>query len=56
MVMKRTMATATRVVGNETGNGDDGKSDGDSNKVGGQATASRAMLSGTVTGGQWQWQ
>ncbi len=28
------------MVGDETGNGDGGKSDGDNNKVGGQATAS----------------
>ena len=29
-----------RLAGYETGNGDGGKSDGDDNKVGGQATAS----------------
>ncbi len=29
-----------RLAGDETGNGDGGKSDGDDNKVGGQATAS----------------
>jgi hypothetical protein len=35
------MASATRVVCNEEGNGDGGKSDGD--KGGGRATATRAM-------------
>ncbi len=53
-VMKRTMATATRVVGNETGNGDGGKSDGNGDKGGGQATASRAITLAMVTGRQWQ--
>ncbi len=37
----RAMASATRVVCNEEGNGDGGKSDGD--KGGGRATATRAM-------------
>jgi len=36
------------VAGNETGIGDGGKSDGDGDKVGGQATASRAMARATV--------
>ncbi len=36
------------MAGNETGNGDGGKSDGDDNKVGGQATASNGE------GGRWQ--
>jgi len=38
------------VAGNETGIADGGKSDGDGNKVGGQATASRAMARAMVTG------
>ena len=37
------------MAGDETGIGDGGKSDGDGNKVGGQATASRAMARATVT-------
>jgi len=48
------------LAGDETGNGDGGKSDGDDNKVGGQATASngkggrrltatRAMATATAT-------
>ncbi len=45
---------ATRVAGNKTGNGNGSKSDGDGNKVGGQATASRAMASATVMHGQRQ--
>ncbi len=53
--MKRLMATATRVAGNETGNGDGGKSGGDGDKFGKQATASRAMVLATVTRRQWQW-
>jgi hypothetical protein len=54
VAMKRVMATATRVAGNKTGNGDGSKSDGNCNKVGGQATASRAMALAMVTHGQWQ--
>ena len=49
-----------RLAGDETGNGDGGKSDGDNDKVGGQATASngeggrrlmatRAMMMVTAT-------
>ncbi len=38
----RAIALATRVVCDEEGNGDGGKSDG--NKGGGQATATRAMV------------
>ncbi len=34
-VTKRVMATATRVAGDEEGNGDSGKSNGDGNKNGG---------------------
>ncbi len=37
MATKRMMATATRVVGNEEGNGDGGKSNGDGDKGGGRA-------------------
>ncbi len=51
--MKRAMAMATRVVGNETGNGDGGKSNGNGNKIGGQATASRALALVMVTHGRW---
>ena len=39
------------MAGDETGIGDGGKSDGDGNKVGSQATASRAMARATVK--QW---
>ncbi len=53
MAMKWVMATVTRVAGDKTGNGNGGKSDGNSDKVGGRATASRAMASAMVTGGQW---
>jgi hypothetical protein len=35
---KRAIAMATRVASNDNGNGDGGKSNGDSNKGGGQAT------------------
>jgi hypothetical protein len=52
--MKRAMAMATRVAGNETGHGDMGKSDGNGDKVGRQAIASRAMARAPVTRGQWQ--
>ncbi len=37
MAMKRAMATATRVVGDEEGNGNGGKSNGDGNKGGRRA-------------------
>jgi len=37
------------VAGDETGIGDGGKSNGDDDKVGGQATASRAMVRAMVT-------
>ncbi len=37
------------MAGDETGIGNGGKSDGDGNKVGGKATASRAMAKATVT-------
>jgi hypothetical protein len=37
MATKRMMATATTVVGNEEGNGDGGKSNGNSNEGGRQA-------------------
>ena len=40
------------MVGDVTGIGDGGKSDGDGDKVGGQATASRAMARAMVT--RWQ--
>jgi hypothetical protein len=50
-VIKRAMAMATKVVGNKTGNGDGGKSNGNGDKVGGQATASRAMATAMVTRG-----
>ena len=40
-----------RVAGDETGIGDGSKSDGNGDKVGGQATASRVMVRATVT--QW---
>jgi hypothetical protein len=43
MATKRVMATATRVVGDEEGNGDGSKSDGDGNENGGQAIAMRVM-------------
>jgi hypothetical protein len=54
--MKRSMATAMMVAGNETSNGNGGKSDGNGDKVGGKATAFRAMASATVMLGRWQWQ
>ena len=38
-----------RVADDETGIGDGGKSDGNGNKVGGQATASSAMARAMVT-------
>ncbi len=53
-VMKRAMATATRVVGNEEGNCNGGKSVDNGSKVGRQATASRSMATATGTCGQWQ--
>ena len=40
------------MAGDKSGIGDGGKSDDDNNKVGGQATASRAMARATVT--QWR--
>ncbi len=43
MVTKRAIAMAMRVAGDKEGNGDSGKSNGDRNKGGGQATAMRAM-------------
>ncbi len=54
MAMKRAMATAMRVAGDEPGNGNGSKSDVDGNKVGRQATASREMASATVTRGRWR--
>jgi hypothetical protein len=51
--MKWEMAKVRWVAGNETGNGNGGKSNGNSDKVGRQATASRAMARATVTRGQW---
>ncbi len=51
--MKRAMATVTWVVGNKEGNCNGGKSNGDGNKVVGQATASKAMGTATAMGGQW---
>ncbi len=46
--MKRVISMATRVVGNKEGNGNGCKSDGNGNKVGRQATASRAMATATA--------
>ncbi len=40
---KKAMTMATRVASNKEGNGDGGKSNGNRDKVGGQATAMRAM-------------
>jgi hypothetical protein len=40
---KRVMATATRVVGDKEGNGNGGKSNGNSVKGGGQLTAMSVM-------------
>ena len=40
------------MAGDETGIGDGGKSDGNGNKVGGQATASRAMVRATMMDGK----
>ncbi len=54
MGMKRAMATAARLAGNKEGNGDCGKSNGNGNKVGGQATASKEMAIATAMRGQWQ--
>jgi hypothetical protein len=50
------MATAMRVAGNKEGNGDFGKSDGDGNKGGGQATAmatKRVIVTATRVAGWW---
>jgi hypothetical protein len=51
--MKRVMATAMRVAGEETGNGVGSKSNGNGNKVGGQVTASGLMAKAMVMRGQW---
>jgi hypothetical protein len=51
------MATTMRVVGNEVGNGDFGKSDCDNNKGGGQATATatkRVIMTATRVAGWWR--
>ncbi len=57
MATKRVMVMVTatgmgEVAGDETGIGNGGKSNGNGNKVGGQARASRAMVRATVM--QWQ--
>jgi hypothetical protein len=52
--IKRAMVIATRVVGDKEGNGDCGKRNGNGNKVVGQVTAMRAMVTVTATRGQWQ--
>ncbi len=54
--MKRAMAMAMRVVGNKEGNGNGAKSNGNSDKVGGQETASRAMATATARCEIRQWQ
>ncbi len=54
--MKREIAMATRVARDKEGNGNGSKSDGSSNKVGRQATASRLMAMAMATHGRWQWQ
>jgi hypothetical protein len=60
MRVARAMATVMRVVGNKEGNGDGGKSDGNSNKGGGQAMVAatkRVVVMATRVGGkQRQWQ
>jgi hypothetical protein len=53
MVTKRVMGMAMRVAGNKVGNGDSGKSNGNSVKDGGQATAARAIMT-RVASEQWQ--
>ncbi len=45
--MKRAIGTATRVVSNDDGDGNGGKSDGNGNKGAGQATT-RAMMAATT--------
>jgi hypothetical protein len=45
---KRAMATMTRVAGQEEGNDNGGKSDGNGDKGGGQATATRAMVTRVI--------
>jgi hypothetical protein len=45
--MKRAIAMATRVVSNDNGDGNGGKSNGDGNKGAGQATM-RAMAAATT--------
>ncbi len=50
------MMTAMRVAGNKEGNGNFGKRDGDSNKGGGQATATatkRVIMMATRVAGWW---
>ncbi len=50
------MATEMRVVGNEEGNGDFGKRDGDGDKGGGQAAATatkRVIVTATRVAGWW---
>ncbi len=51
--LERAMGTTTRVVGNETGNGNGSKSNGNGDKVGRQATASRVTALVTVMHGRW---
>jgi hypothetical protein len=53
MATKRVMVTAMRVAGDKEGNGNKGKSNGNSNTSGRQATATRAMATVTATRGQW---
>jgi hypothetical protein len=43
MATKRAMSMVTREVGNKEGNGNGGKTNGNGNEVGGQATATRTM-------------
>ncbi len=43
------IVTVMRVAGNKEGNGDGGKSNGDSNKGGGQAMATRTMVTACQT-------
>jgi hypothetical protein len=54
MATKGAMATVmvTMVVGNEAGNGNSGKSDGDGNKGGWQAAATRAIAMRVVGKGR----
>jgi hypothetical protein len=47
------MVMAKRVAGNEEGNGNCGKSDGNGSKGGGQATAMRVMAMATATATTW---